>query len=166
MMRSKKFDPVAVALKEDIGEGDITSEAFVPAGAQISAQIIAREPAIIAGTKTAAEVFQRVDRKIKVRIVRRDGSAVMHGNAIIELRGPACSILTAERVALNFLQHLSGIATVTRKFVEAAGEKRVRILDTRKTIPGLRLLEKAAVVGGGRRRESSLRLVRHGVGER
>lgn len=148
-MPTRTFDPIAAALKEDIGEGDITSRAFVPADTQVSAQIIAREPAIIAGTSTAAEVFRRVDPKIKIRIARRDGSAVAPGKTIIELRGPARSILTAERVALNFLQHLSGIATLTRKFVEAAGAKHVQILDTRKTIPGLRLLEKAAVVAGG-----------------
>jgi nicotinate-nucleotide pyrophosphorylase (carboxylating) len=147
-MRRQIFDPIAAALREDIGKGDITSQALVPAGKQIAAKIIARGPAIVAGTKTAAEVFCRVDPKLKIRIVSPDGSPVGTGKTIIELRGSARSILTVERVALNFLQHLSGIATLTRKFVEAAGT-RVKILDTRKTTPGLRKLEKAAVVTGG-----------------
>ena len=148
-MAARPFDPIAAALREDIGGGDITSKTFVRAGTRVSGQIIAREPAIIAGTKTAAEVFRRVDPGIKIRIVRRDGSSVVRGQAIIELRGSARAILAAERVALNFLQHFSGIATLTRKFVKAAGNRRVQILDTRKTTPGLRVLEKAAVVAGG-----------------
>ncbi len=145
----KKFDPVTAALNEDIGRGDITTEAFVQAGRQATAKIVARQRGIVAGTKTAAAVFRRVNRKIKIRIIRHDGCAVAPGQPIIELRGSARSILKAERVALNFLQHLCGIATLTRKFVEAAGNKPVQILDTRKTTPGLRLLEKAAVLAGG-----------------
>jgi nicotinate-nucleotide pyrophosphorylase (carboxylating) len=148
-MTPPSFDPVTVALEEDIGAGDITSEFFVPATAQASAQIIAREKAIIAGTNTVVEVFQRVDPAIQVQVIREDGSEIGPGDTIIDLRGPARSILRGERVALNFLQRLSGIATLTRKFVEAAGNDRVQILDTRKTTPGLRALEKAAVVAGG-----------------
>ena len=148
-MAARTFDPIAVALREDIGPGDITSKIFVSAHTRAAGQIVAREPAVIAGTKTAAEVFRRVDPGIKIRIVRHDGSAVVRGQAIIELRGSARAILSAERVALNFLQHLSGIATLTRKFVKASGKRRVQILDTRKTTPGLRVLEKAAVVAGG-----------------
>ena len=148
-MPTPTFDPISTALEEDIGRGDITSKSFVPARIQVSAQIIVHERAIIAGTKTAAEVFRRVDPNIRIRIVQRDGSAVARGKTILELRGSARSILTAERVALNFLQHLSGIATLTRKFVDAAGKRRVCILDTRKTTPGLRVLEKTAVVAGG-----------------
>ena len=148
-MSARPFDPIAAALEEDIGEGDITSEFFVPMAARVSGRIVAREKAVIAGTKTVAEVFRRVDPAIQIKITRRDGSSVASGDTVIELRGSARSILKAERVALNFLQRLSGIATLTRKFVEAAGNKRVQILDTRKTTPGLRALEKAAVLAGG-----------------
>ena len=148
-MDANSYDPIAVALREDIGEGDITSEFFVPATLHASAHIIAREKAIVAGTKTAADVFHRIDPALGVRIVRADGSEVNAGEAIIEIRGAVRSIVKGERVALNFLQRLCGIATLTRKFVEAAGNDRVKILDTRKTTPGLRALEKAAVVAGG-----------------
>ncbi len=149
LMNALNFDPIGVALAEDIGEGDVTSEFFVPPTVQATAQIVAREKAIVAGTKTAAEVFRRVDPGVKIQIVRNDGAAIVAGDTIIELRGPARSILKGERVALNFLQRLCGIATLTRKFVQAAGKKRVKILDTRKTTPGLRALEKAAVLAGG-----------------
>jgi nicotinate-nucleotide pyrophosphorylase (carboxylating) len=146
-MTARSFDPIAVALEEDVGQGDITSAFFVPATSHVAGQIVAREKAIIAGTKTSAEVFRRIDPAIKIKIVRGDGSPIAPGDTIIELRGLARSILRGERVALNFLQRLSGIATLTRKFVEAAGKG--KILDTRKTTPGLRVLEKAAVVAGG-----------------
>ena len=148
-MNSNPVDPIAIAIQEDIGEGDVTTEFFVPAGLHASAQIIAREKAIIAGTKTAAEVFCRIDPATRVRVIRADSSEVEAGDTIIEIDGPARSILKAERVALNFLQRLSGIATLTRKFVDAAANPGVQILDTRKTTPGLRALEKAAVVAGG-----------------
>lgn len=150
-MRARPFDPITAALEEDIGDGDITSEFFVPATDGVSAHIIARENAVIAGTKTAAEVFRRVDPAIQTKTTRRDGSSVASGDTVLELRGSARSILTGERVALNFLQRLSGIATLTRKFIEAAKNQRVKILDTRKTTPGLRALEKSAVVAGGGR---------------
>jgi nicotinate-nucleotide pyrophosphorylase (carboxylating) len=136
-------------LQEDIGEGDVTTEFFVPANLQASARIRAHEKAVASGTKTAVEVFQRVDPAVRAEIIRTDGSDIAPGNVIIEVRGSARSILKAERVALNFLQRLCGIATLTRKFVEAAGNHGVKILDTRKTTPGLRALEKAAVVAGG-----------------
>ncbi|HKP93519.1 MAG TPA: carboxylating nicotinate-nucleotide diphosphorylase, partial [Chthoniobacterales bacterium] len=97
----------------------------------------------------AAEVFRRVNPKLNVEILQPDGAALAGGETILEVRGAAGSILTAERVALNFLQRLSGIATLTRQFVEAIGKSRAKILDTRKTTPGLRALEKAAVVAGG-----------------
>ena len=148
-MKAQPIDPIGVALQEDIGEGDVTTEFFVPANLQASARIRAHEKAIAAGTKTAVEVFQRVDPAVRAEIIRADGSDVGAGDVIIEIRGSARSILKAERVALNFLQRLCGIATLTRKFVEAAGNHRVKILDTRKTTPGLRALEKAAVVAGG-----------------
>jgi nicotinate-nucleotide pyrophosphorylase (carboxylating) len=143
------LDPVGTALDEDIGEGDLTSEFFVPPTLRAHARIFARESAIIAGTKTAAEVFRRIDPATQVRIVTDDGAAINAGETVMEMEGQARAILTAERVALNFLQRLSGIATLTRKFVDAAGNDHVKILDTRKTTPGLRALEKAAVVAGG-----------------
>ena len=97
----------------------------------------------------AAEVFRRVDPNLQVEVVQKDGAAVTGGTAVLEIRGRARSILTAERVALNFLQHLSGIASLTHQFVEAAGPQGAKILDTRKTTPGLRKFEKAAVKAGG-----------------
>jgi nicotinate-nucleotide pyrophosphorylase (carboxylating) len=142
-------DPIAIALREDVGAGDITTEFFVPDGLRALGRIIARERAIVAGGQTAAEVFRRVNPKLNVEILQPDGAAVTGGETILEIRGAANSILTAERVALNFLQRLSGIATLTRQFVDAAGKSRAKILDTRKTTPGLRALEKAAVVAGG-----------------
>jgi nicotinate-nucleotide pyrophosphorylase (carboxylating) len=148
-MKTRTHDPIDIALEEDIGVGDITTEFFVAADCQASARIVAREKAILAGSNTAAEVFQRVDRATQVQIIRSDGSEVNAGDVIIEIRGLAWSILKAERVALNFLQRLCGIATLTRQFVDAVGEHPVKILDTRKTTPGLRLLEKAAVAAGG-----------------
>ena len=148
-MKPVRWDPIAVGLEEDIGAGDITTKFFVPENLHSSARIVAREKAIVAGSQTAAEVFRRVDPSIHTDIVRIDGAEVNNGESVIELRGLARSILTAERTALNFLQHLSGIATLTAQFVAAAANARVKILDTRKTTPGLRQLEKAAVVAGG-----------------
>jgi len=142
-------DPIAIALREDVGAGDITTEFFVPNGLHALGRIIARERAIVAGGQTAAEVFRRVNPKLNVEVLQPDGTALLGGETILEVRGPAGSILTAERVALNFLQRLSGIATLTKEFVDAAGRSRAKILDTRKTTPGLRALEKAAVVAGG-----------------
>jgi len=148
-MKPSILDPIDVALREDIGDGDITTEFFVPKNAQASAKIVARERAVLAGAETAAEVFRRVDEDLKVSALERDGSEINAGAKVMEVTGQACSILKGERVALNFLQHLSGIATLTRTFVDAAANKHAKILDTRKTTPGLRALEKAAVVAGG-----------------
>ncbi len=143
-------DPINLALREDLGDaGDITSALFVAPDARAHARVVPREKAVIAGTLTAAEVFRRVDPALKISVELTDGTPVLGGETILEIRGSARSILTAERVALNFLQRLSGIATLTREFVEAVGENPARILDTRKTTPGLRALEKAAVVAGG-----------------
>jgi nicotinate-nucleotide pyrophosphorylase (carboxylating) len=144
-----RSDPVEIALHEDIGEGDLTSEFFVPPTRHARARIVAHESAIIAGTKTAAEVFRRVDPATQVQIVTADGAVISSGETVMEIEGSARALLTAERVALNFLQRLSGIATMTRKFVDAAGNDHVKIIDTRKTTPGLRALEKAAVIAGG-----------------
>ena len=148
-MNNHSADPIAIALAEDVGSGDITSEAFIPAGMQALGRIVARDRAVVAGAETAAEVFRRVDSRLHVQVLQRDGAAVTGGETIVEVRGGARSILTAERVALNFLQRLSGIATLTRQFVDGVGKSKARILDTRKTTPGLRALEKAAVVAGG-----------------
>ncbi len=149
LMEPDRYDPIAAALKEDIGTGDITTEFFVPETLHASGRIIAREKAIVAGTEAAAEVFRQVDSGIDTQVIRGDGTEVVAGDVIIEVRGLARSILKAERVALNFLQRLCGIATLTRQFVDAVGNHSVKILDTRKTTPGLRALEKAAVVAGG-----------------
>jgi nicotinate-nucleotide pyrophosphorylase (carboxylating) len=148
-MTPDDFDPIAAALKEDIGKGDITTEFFVPEALPASGRIVAREPAVVAGTGTAAEIFRRIDPETDIQIVRPDGEAIVAGDIVIEVRGLARSILKAERVALNFLQRLCGVATLTRQFVDAVGNHPAKILDTRKTTPGLRMLEKAAVVAGG-----------------
>ena len=148
-MKPATVDPIEIALREDIGDGDVTTDFFVSKDQQATARIIARERAIVAGTDAAAEVFRRVDSALDIAVLRKDGSEANTGDSVIELRGQARSILKAERVALNFLQRLSGIATLTRKFVDAAANDHVKILDTRKTTPGLRALEKAAVVAGG-----------------
>ena len=148
-MKPAMVDPIEIALREDLGDGDVTTDFFVSKNQQAMARIVAHERAILAGTETAAEVFRRVDSTLDVAVLRNDGSEVNPVENVIELRGSARPILKAERVALNFLQRLSGIATLTRKFVDAAANDRVKILDTRKTTPGLRPLEKAAVVAGG-----------------
>jgi nicotinate-nucleotide pyrophosphorylase (carboxylating) len=148
-MKTAHYDPIAAALKEDIGEGDITTDFFVPETLHATGRIAARENAIVAGTGAAGEVFRQVDPSIDIQIIRPDGGEVVPGDLIIEVRGLARSILKAERVALNFLQRLCGIATLTRQFVDAIGHHPAKILDTRKTTPGLRALEKAAVVAGG-----------------
>ena len=148
-MNEPGTDPISIALQEDIGAGDVTTDFFVPARLQALGRIIARERGVVAGGETAAEVFRRVNPQLKVAVLQPDGTALTGGETILEVRGPARSILTAERVALNFIQRLSGIATLTRQFVDATGKAATKILDTRKTTPGLRALEKAAVVAGG-----------------
>jgi nicotinate-nucleotide pyrophosphorylase (carboxylating) len=148
-MKPNRYDPIAAALQEDIGDGDVTTDFFVPEQLHATGRIIAREGAVIAGTGAATEVFRQIDPSIVIEISRRDGDNVVDGEVIIEVRGLARSILKGERVALNFLQHLCGIATLTRQFVDAVGNHSPKILDTRKTTPGLRALEKAAVVAGG-----------------
>jgi nicotinate-nucleotide pyrophosphorylase (carboxylating) len=148
-MKSDSYDPIAAALKEDIGHGDITTDFFVLETLHATGRVIARENAVVAGTATAAEVFRQVDPSLDVQILHKDGEEVATGDIIIEVRGLARSILKAERSALNFLQRLCGIATLTRQFVDAIGNHPAKILDTRKTTPGLRALEKAAVVAGG-----------------
>ena len=148
-MESKYYDPIAAALTEDIGEGDVTTNFLVPGTLHAIGRIVAREKAVVAGTAAAAEAFRQVDPSTGTQIICRDSDNIAPGDVIIEVRGLARSILKAERVALNFLQRLCGIATLTRQFVDALGNHSTKILDTRKTTPGLRALEKAAVVAGG-----------------
>lgn len=139
---------VREALTEDVGPGDVTTAAVVPAGARASAVILARTACVVAGLELAAEVFTQVDPSIDVRLLRNDGDVCADGARVVEVSGPAAGILTGERTALNFLQHLSGIATKTRAFVDAANG-RCAILDTRKTVPTMRTLAKYAVRCGG-----------------
>ena len=141
-------DPIAVALAEDIGQGDLTSQYFAP-DLQGAARIFAKEPAIVAGVDTAAEVFRRVDPGVSVEVVTAAGGSVAVGQTVLQVSGHVRSILTGERVALNFLQRLSAVATLTRRFVDAVAGTSAVILDTRKTTPGMRILEKAAVRAGG-----------------
>jgi nicotinate-nucleotide pyrophosphorylase (carboxylating) len=137
------------ALNEDIGKGDITTNALIPPNAQAKAVIIAKQSGVIAGLDIARAVFSQVDKKVKFKALVKDGDKVTAGKKIAEITGKARPILTAERTALNFLGHLSGIATLTREFVNKARPYKAKILDTRKTVPGMRMLEKYAVRCGG-----------------
>jgi len=148
-MTSDRYDPIAAALKEDIGDGDVTTDFFVPEALHATGRIIVREKTVVAGTGAAAEVFRQVEPSTDIEISHSDADEVAAGDVIMEVRGLARSILKAERVALNFLQRLCGIATLTREFINAIENHSAKILDTRKTTPGLRALEKAAVVAGG-----------------
>lgn len=140
---------IDAALAEDIGEGDVTSEYFVAAETEARAYVVARDEGVLAGVEIAAEVFRRVDDRIRATPLLSDGTRLSRDAHVMEISGPARGVLTAERTALNFLQRLSGIATATRRYVDEVDGTRARILDTRKTTPGWRLLEKAAVVAGG-----------------
>ena len=141
---------IQAALREDVGQGDLTSRGLLAAQQRVRAVILAKQRGIVAGAEVAAWTFQFMDRRIRCVVARRDGQAVRPGQAILRLEGSARSILAAERTALNFLGHLSGIATLTRQFVTRIKPYRVVVLDTRKTLPGLRALEKYAVrMGGG-----------------
>jgi nicotinate-nucleotide pyrophosphorylase (carboxylating) len=142
-------DPVALALAEDVGAGDVTCEYFVGAGQRGMARIFAKQACVLAGVETSAHAFEVVDPATEVRCLRKDGESLAVGDPVLEATGTVRSLLTAERTALNFIQRLSGVATMTRKFVDAVKPHPARILDTRKTTPGLRRLEKAAVVAGG-----------------
>jgi len=137
------------ALAEDLGWGDITTDILVPETQQGKASIIAKARGIIAGTEIAREVFLKVDPKLKMEILTRDGTIIKPGDVIARIEGKNSSMLKAERIALNFLQHLSGIASETARYVEAVKGLPVKITDTRKTTPGLRALEKYAVQSGG-----------------
>jgi nicotinate-nucleotide pyrophosphorylase (carboxylating) len=139
---------VATALAEDLGPlGDLTA-ALIPADARASIDVVARADGVLAGTACAEEVYAQLDPAVQVNWLAEDGDALAPGTKIGEVTGPLRSTLTGERTALNFLCHLSGVASLTRRFVEASGPT-ARIWDTRKTLPGLRAVEKAAVRAGG-----------------
>ena len=140
---------VEMALAEDVGKGDITTEAVVPIGTRLRAVIVARQPIVVAGVPVAVETFRRIDRESEIKIEAPDGSRVDSGALIARLAGEASAMLSAERTALNFLQTLSGIATLTRTFVDRIAGTGVVLLDTRKTLPGLRALSKYATAVGG-----------------
>jgi nicotinate-nucleotide pyrophosphorylase (carboxylating) len=145
------FDPVDIALAEDIGSGDLSSQLFIPEWHVSTARIFAKEKCVVAGTQATVKTYQKIDRSLEVTLIKGDGTSLEPGETVISLRGATRSILTGERVALNFIQRLSGIATLTARFVDAVRGTGVEILDTRKTTPGLRALEKAAVKAGGGR---------------
>jgi nicotinate-nucleotide pyrophosphorylase (carboxylating) len=142
---------VRTALAEDLGSLGDLSASLVPRTARARVRIVARAAGVVAGRACAEEVFCQVDPALRVDWRAPDGSSVERGTVVAEVTGPARSVLSAERTALNFLCHLSGVATLTRRFVEAVGStnRATRVLDTRKTTPGLRALEKAAVRAGG-----------------
>jgi nicotinate-nucleotide pyrophosphorylase (carboxylating) len=143
-------ETVQRALEEDLGEGDATSRALVPRPAMAEAAILARHACVVSGIAVAREVFRQVSPRVRVTALAKDGQSVRAGGILLCLRGPARALLAGERTALNFLQRMCGIATLTRAFVEQSGG-RAAVLDTRKTTPGLRALEKYAVTCGGGR---------------
>lgn len=140
---------IRTALEEDMGSGDVTTSCTVVPGASGKGCIVAKEPLVLAGIDIARQVFLTVDSGLEVTISQSDGSRAMEGDTLLEMVGDLAAMLMAERTALNFLQRLSGIATLTRAFVDEVAGTSVRILDTRKTTPGYRFLEKAAVRAGG-----------------
>src|SRR5690606_36187454 len=139
----------STAIAGDDADGDGTALSTVTAGAKTAARIVAKARGVIAGLELAAAVFVRLDPDAELEALRRDGDAVEPGDVVLRIRGEARAILTGERTALNFLQRLSGDATLTRRYVDAVAGTGARILDTRKTTPGWRRLEKAAVRAGG-----------------
>jgi len=148
---------IDLALAEDVGKGDVTTVATVPEGKEGRAVIIAKAYGIVCGLPIMAEVFRQVDEAIRLTHLASDGEPVAPGDVVAALSGPLRGILTAERTALNFLTHLSGIATLTARFVDVVAPYRAVILDTRKTTPGWRILEKYAVrCGGGRNHRMGL----------
>lgn len=140
---------IKLALREDIGAGDVTTTPIVPASARALAQLVAKQHGIVAGLDVAAAVFRELDSGIRVTTHVDEGARVTAATALAEVSGPARAILTAERTALNFLGRMSGIATLTRRYVDAVAGTKARILDTRKTAPGLRAFDKIAVERGG-----------------
>jgi len=140
---------IEAALQEDMPNGDITSESVIPAGSRSEAYFLAKEDGILAGLPVVSRVFQKLDPSIIFIERFREGSAFHQSDRLARVKGPTIALLKGERTALNFLQRLCGVATITRRFVEAVAGTKTRILDTRKTTPGLRLLEKYAVRTAG-----------------
>ncbi|OGD38157.1 MAG: nicotinate-nucleotide diphosphorylase (carboxylating) [Candidatus Aminicenantes bacterium RBG_19FT_COMBO_58_17] len=157
-LRLSDLDPlIDAALKEDIPAGDITSESLISAASRSQAVFLAKEAGVLAGLGVARRVFERIDPGVRFRVLSRDGRTFESGDILAEVRGRSISLLKGERTALNFLQRMSGIATKTRRFVEAVAGTGAQILDTRKTTPTLRRLEKYAVrMGGGENHRASL----------
>jgi len=146
---SRQFDPlIKTALKEDIGAGDVTTEVFIPKGVKYEGRMFAKSPGVLAGGEVARRVFELADPGAKVRLSLKDGARLKPGAGILTVKGSR-RLLTAERTALNFIQHLSGIATRAAVFAAELKGSRARVYDTRKTVPGLRELEKYAVKCGG-----------------
>jgi len=137
------------ALQEDIGKGDLTTRLCIPKERRCRGKVIVREEAVVAGLWLLPLIFNRLDRKVKVRLLAKEGKKVPRNELLATLEGPAGSILTGERVSLNFLSHLFGIATLTRRYLQQVKPYRMKILATRKTTPGWRFLEKYAVQMGG-----------------
>jgi nicotinate-nucleotide pyrophosphorylase (carboxylating) len=140
---------IALALDEDVGPGDRTAEACVPAAARGSALIFAKEALVVSGISAAARVFRALDPACELEGLRGEGDAAAAGDGVLRVRGSLRAILTGERTALNLMMRLCGIATLTRRYVQALAGTKARLLDTRKTTPGMRTLEKAAVRAGG-----------------
>ena len=140
---------IRMALKEDIGEGDVTSAYFIPEERMARAFLTVRREGVVSGAAIAKKVFLEVDPTLDVQVMVEDGSRVGEGAMLMKVEGKARSILTAERTALNFMQCLSGVATLTARYVDEVKHTRAQILDTRKTTPGYRILEKKAVLDGG-----------------
>ncbi len=147
-MASEIREDVARALAEDIGTGDVTAR-LVPSSARAHARVVTREPAVLSGTPWFEECFHQIDREVGIHWNARDGDRLVSGQIVCEIDGRARSLLTAERTGLNFLQTLSAVATKTRAFVDAVAGTKSAILDTRKTLPGLRVALKYAVRCGG-----------------
>ena len=140
---------IALALGEDVGPGDRTAEACVPAEARGSGLIFAKEPLVVSGVSAAARVFRALDPGCELEALRGEGEEAGPGEGVLRVRGALRAILTGERTALNFLQRLCGIATLTQRYAQALAGTQTKLLDTRKTTPGMRELEKAAVRAGG-----------------
>ncbi len=141
---------IELALDEDLGRGDITSQITLGTdGPQVTADMNAREPIVVFGIDIACAVFHMVDARIELEIHAHDGARLDRGGLLITARGPAHTVLAAERTALNFAQRLSGVATLAKRYADAVVGTKARVIDTRKTTPGFRVLEKAAVVAGG-----------------
>jgi len=150
-------DIVARALAQDIASGDVTTEAVIPAGLEARAHILVKDDGVLAGIAVAEAVFRHVDPELHLEVLKQDGARVKKGDVVARMEGKVASIVKAERTALNFLCHLSGIATETARYVDAVKGLETQITDTRKTTPGMRLLEKYAVrVGGGRSHRAHL----------